>query len=416
MSIKKHLNASFVLGLTSALVLVLVFVGGFWVGQKAKAINWSSYFNHRLNQFKLEKLAQHFFPQENKSESTGIKTPLSDLMKQNKQLSIPDIVDAASESVVTVSIKKTQKVVDPSTGFLEFGPFGFRVPSEKTKQIQADIGTGFIVDQKQNLVVTNKHVVGDRNAQYLVIDKDNKEYKVTKIYRDPETDLAIIQVENLNKPALPLGDSDKIRVGESVIAIGTALGEFRHTVTAGVVSGLGRGITAGDGFYNREKLDNVIQTDAAINPGNSGGPLINAEGKVIGVNVAVTQGAENIGFALPINLVKTMLDNFNRTGKFNRPFLGVTFQMISPKAALANEVPQGAYIFEVVPGSSAEKAGIQPGDIIVEINKVKLDQRHSLIKEINKLRAGEEVELKYYRDGKFHQTKVKLGSTGEEEG
>jgi S1-C subfamily serine protease len=316
--------------------------------------------------------------------------------------------------VVTVSIKKTQRIIDPSTGVLEFGSFGLRVPSEKTKQIQADIGTGFVVDKMQNLVVTNKHVVGDRQAQYLVIDKDNKEYKVTKVYRDPETDLAIIQVDGLNKPALPLGDSDKIRVGESVIAIGTALGEFRHTVTAGVVSGLGRGITAGDGFANQEKLDNVIQTDAAINPGNSGGPLINAEGKVIGVNVAVTQGAENIGFALPINLVKTMLNNFNKTGKFTRPFLGVSFQMISPKAALANEVPQGAYIFEVMPNSSADKANLQPGDIIVELNGQKLNKKTNLLKVVKKLRAGEEVTIKYWRDGKFHQTKVKLGSAGEE--
>lgn len=248
-----------------------------------------------------------------------------------------------------------------------------------------------------------------------MIDKENKEYKVVKIYRDPETDLAIIKVNGLNKPALPLGDSDKIRVGESVIAIGTALGEFRHTVTAGVVSGLGRGITAGDGFFMLEKLDNVIQTDAAINPGNSGGPLINSRGEVIGVNVAVTQGAENIGFAIPINLVKTMLDNFNRTGKFVRPFLGVSYQMISPKAALANEIPQGAYVLEVVEGSAAQAAGLKTGDIIVELNGIKLDQKHPLVKVVNRLKAGEEISLKYWREGKFHTVKAKLGSMGEEE-
>ena len=414
MSVKKHLNTSFLLGLGSALVMVLVFAGGVWVGQEIKQVDWRSKLALGLSELKPAWLFEKLVQKDKQTSYQEENTPLKDLLKQQKELSIPDIVEAASDSVVTVSIKKVQKVIDPSTGLFEFGPFGVRLPREKTQQIQADIGTGFVVDSKDNLVVTNKHVVSDPTAQYLVIDKENKQYKVTRIYRDPDTDLAIIQVEGLNKPALPLGDSDKIRVGESVIAIGTALGEFRHTVTAGVVSGLGRAITAGDGFSMSEKLDNVIQTDAAINPGNSGGPLINAKGEVIGVNVAVTQGAENIGFAIPINLVKSMLENFNRTGKFTRPFLGVSYQMISPKAALANEVPQGAYVFEVVEGSAAEKAGLQPGDIITEVNGQKLTQKQSLVKVINKLKAGEEVKLKYWRDGKFYEVKVKLGTTGEE--
>ena len=144
-------------------------------------------------------------------------------------------------------------------------------------------------------MVTNKHVVSDVQG-YLVIDKDNKEYTVTDIYRDPANDLAIIRVEGLSKPALPMGDSDSVRVGEPAIAIGTALGEFPQSVTSGIVSGVGRGIQAGGAGVGLENLENVIQTDAAINPGNSGGPLLNAAGEVIGVNVAVTQGAENIGF------------------------------------------------------------------------------------------------------------------------
>ncbi len=413
MSIKKHLNASFLLGLFVSGMIVLIFAGGVVVGQKLSKFEFSTaFFQKEIDLLKKRLLGRSFIKDESKETS---QTPLADLLQQKEVLSIPDIVEAASDSVVTVSIKKTQKVIDPNSAFLEVGPFGVRLPGEKTKQIKADIGTGFVVDSQENLVVTNKHVVSDPTAKYLVIDKENKEYKVVKIYRDPETDLAIIKVNGLNKPALPLGDSDKIRVGESVIAIGTALGEFRHTVTAGVVSGLGRGITAGDGFFMLEKLDNVIQTDAAINPGNSGGPLINSRGEVIGVNVAVTQGAENIGFAIPINLVKTMLDNFNRTGKFVRPFLGVSYQMISPKAALANEIPQGAYVLEVVEGSAAQAAGLKTGDIIVELNGIKLDQKHPLVKVVNRLKAGEEISLKYWREGKFHTVKAKLGSMGEEE-
>lgn len=154
-----------------------------------------------------------------------------------------------------------------------------------------------------------------------------------------------------------------------MIAIGTALGQFRHTVTTGVISGLGRGIQAIDpGMGSAEEIDNVIQTDAAINPGNSGGPLLDRSGEVIGVNVAVSQGAQNIGFALPINVIKASIANFNDTGSFDRPYLGVSYRDISQEAALFNEVPQGAYVVSVVDGSSAAQAGLQAGDIITEFD------------------------------------------------
>ncbi len=336
-------------------------------------------------------------------------TPLGDLIKQGKDLTIPDVVEAAGESVVTVSIKKQQTVVSPfGGGIFNFGPFGFGTPSQqKTEEIQRDIGTGFVVDKGK--VVTNKHVVSDDQAEYLVIDKEGNEHKVEKIYRDPLNDLAIVQVENFDKPALPLGDSDNIRVGESVIAIGTALGEFRHTVTTGVVSGLGRGITAGDGFYQFEEIEGVIQTDAAINPGNSGGPLINAQGEVIGVNVAVSQSAENIGFALPINVVKASIDNFNATGQFDRPKLGVRYQMISEKAALLHEVPQGAYVDGVEENSTAQEIGIQAGDIITEINGSKLKDTE-LVVIINKLRVGQTVDIEIWREGEFKKLRATLQS------
>lgn len=338
------------------------------------------------------------------------ETSLSQLIDDSHGLSVPDVVDAASQSVLTVSIKKQQRVVSPlSGGIFNFGPFGLSVPdSSQVEEVQQDIGTGFVVAE-DGLVVTNKHVVADLQAEYKVYDKNDQEYPVSKIYRDPTNDLAILQVEGLQAPALPLGDSSNLRVGESVIAIGTALGEFRHTVTTGVISGLGRGITAGDGLSQFEDLEDVIQTDAAINPGNSGGPLISSQGQVIGVNVAVTQGAENIGFAIPINVVKASIDNFNQTGQFERPMLGVKYRMISQQAALLNEVPQGAYLVEVVGGSSAEVAGLKQGDIIISIDQKDLKDQ-DLAEILNTKKIGDEVEIRYFRNGEEKTIKVKLQS------
>ena len=316
---------------------------------------------------------------------------------------IIDVAEKAAPSVVTVSISKTEKI--PLFGFDPFGLFDFQT---KERKIEQDIGSGFIVEE--GLIVTNKHVVADTSAKYKVIDKDNNVYSVEAIYRDPVNDLAILKI-NTKLPSLELGDSDQLRVGQLVIAIGTALGEFRHTVTTGVVSGLGRGIVAGSLFQGYvERLDNVIQTDAAINPGNSGGPLLNSAGQVIGVNVAVAGGAENIGFAIPINVVKESLKIFKETGEFRRPFLGVEYQMISKKAALLNEVPQGAYVRRVIPDSAADQAGLREGDIILEIDGQKLtEEESSLAKIINRKKVGEEIEIKYCREGETKKVRVRLG-------
>jgi S1-C subfamily serine protease len=237
---------------------------------------------------------------------------------------IPDVADRASRSVVTITVKRQQRTLR-SLGGTPFGggplgdlfgltPFGenFRQPVQD-QEIKQDIGSGFVVDST-GLVVTNRHVVSDASAEYSVIDRDDKEHKVEKIYRDQSSDLAILKVTDLTAPVLDMGDSEQLRVGQPVIAIGTALGEFRHTVTTGVISGIGRSIEAGDGFSGRsESLENVIQTDAAINPGNSGGPLLDAMGRVIGVNTAVSAQGQNIGFALPINIIKQSIETFNRT-------------------------------------------------------------------------------------------------------
>ncbi len=314
-----------------------------------------------------------------------------------------DVADKASPSVVTVSITAQRQTVQPF--FLD--PFGmFSAPQGKSETVKQDIGTGFVVEG--GLVITNKHVVADTNAKYKVITKDDKELEVKKIYRDPVNDVAILQVDSDGLKPLELGDSSNLKVGQFVIAIGTALGEFRHTVTTGVISGLGRGVQAGDtlGGYV-EQLDNVIQTDAAINPGNSGGPLLNSVGQAIAINVAIAGNGQNVGFAIPINVLKESLDNFNKTGKFDRAFLGVRYRMIPKDTALLNDVPQGAYIVEVVKDSPAAKAGIQEGDIVTKISGQQLKEDDGgLAKVISQKKIGDEVEVEYYRDGQTKKVDV----------
>ncbi len=332
-----------------------------------------------------------------------------------EESAVIDVAEKASPSVVTVSITQEQSVMQPFM-MNPFGMFGgqqFFQQGGETEQVNQDIGTGFVVDSAQGLIVTNKHVVSETNGTYKIITKDDQEFEVKNIYRDPVNDLAVLQVDAQLPPALELGDSSQIKVGQFVVAIGTALGEFRHTVTTGVVSGLGRGIEAGDSYGGYvEQIDNVIQTDAAINPGNSGGPLLNSIGQVIGVNVAIAQGSQNIGFALPIDVVKASLDNFNQTGQFNRPYLGVRYRMISEEAALVNEVPQGAYIAEVVADSPADKVGFVQGDIITEIaGKPITEADGGLAAVINTLKVEDKVDVVYYRDGKKATVSVTLESS-----
>jgi len=325
---------------------------------------------------------------------------------------VTGVVEKATPSVVTVSISKTKVLSDPFSGMDFFGDFfgwgGQQRQQTQEQKIEQDIGSGFIISE-DGLIATNKHVVGDTSAKYKVVIGKDEVVEVKEIYRDPINDLAILKVDKKGLTPVKLGDSDKLKVGQTVIAIGTALGEFRSTVTAGVISGLGRGIVAGSPFEGSEKLDNVIQTDAAINPGNSGGPLFNSSGEVIGVNVAVSQSGQNIGFALPINLVKESIDNFKTTGEFERPYLGVSYKMISKQAALLNEVPVGAYVQEVIDESPAKKAGVAAGDIITEIDGKKLEEKSTeLATLINKRKIGETVKVKIWREGKEVEVGVKL--------
>jgi len=322
---------------------------------------------------------------------------------------VTKVVEQATPSVVTVSISKTQVINNNPFGNDFFSQFFGGQNTQETKKIEQDVGTGFIISN-DGLIVTNKHVVADLQAKYRVIIGKDEILEVKQIYRDPLNDLAILKVEKTDLRPVIMGDSDKIKVGQSVIAIGTALGEFRSTVTTGVISGLGRGITAGSPIEGSERLENVIQTDAAINPGNSGGPLFNSSGEVIGVNVAVSQSGQNIGFALPINIVKESIDNFRTTGEFERPYLGVAYQMITKQAALLNEVPQGAYIQNVVADGPADKAGVKIGDIVTQIDGIKLndDKNSSVVTIVNKKKIGDEVEVKVYREKQELTLKIRL--------
>lgn len=322
-----------------------------------------------------------------------------------------DTVKRVGPSVVTVVVNTPQSQGES----FDFGPFGFFEVPENDEPESRNIGSGFIVSS-EGLIITNKHVVSRTQASYQIITEKDQRYQVRQIYRDPLNDIAILKVgpnEHRGQSIKPvvLGDSSKLEVGQFVIAIGTALGEFRNTVTTGVISGLGRGVTAGSVFQGFvEELDNVIQTDAAINPGNSGGPLMNSEGEVIGVNTAVAASGQNIGFALPINAVKESIDNFNKTGQFNRPFLGVSYRMLDRQVALLNNVPQGAFVEEVVGDSPAKSSGILEGDIIYKADGKNLTADFDLSKAISSKKVGDSLALTVWRDEKTIEITAKLTS------
>lgn len=344
--------------------------------------------------------------------------PLESIKVVGEESVVIDVVKNVGPSVVTV----VQIAPPTKQSSFRLGPFGFiEVPDTGGSQEQtSSIGSGFILTE-EGLVATNKHVVSQAGVKYQVVTSDNKTYDVEKVFRDPLNDIAFLKInpnQNTGKKLSPvnLGNSSKLQVGQFVIAIGTALGEFRNTVTTGVISGLGRGITAGSVFQGFvEKLDNVIQTDAAINPGNSGGPLANSSGQVIGINTAVSQSGQNIGFALPISVLQESLKNFNENGQFNRPYLGVSYVMLSKKEAELNNLVEGAYIQSVVKGSPAELAGIGVRDVITSFDGKKvIAGTNELSTLIASKKVGDKVDITTVRDGKPVNLSATLGSAPNE--
>jgi len=296
--------------------------------------------------------------------------------------------------------------------------------TQKTETVQKGSGTGFLISA-DGLILTNKHVVSDTEASYTVLVNDGNKYEAEVLARDPYNDLALIKIKASGLPTLTLADSDKIEIGQTVIAIGNALGEFKNTVSSGVVSGLSRNITASDSSSGTsERIDNVIQTDAAINPGNSGGPLLNLNGEVIGINTATVIQAQSIGFAIPVNKAKKDIEQIISFGKIVYAYLGVYYAIINEDLQLKYDLPvdYGAWVGRdaagaqtptaVIKNSAAEKAGLKQDDIILEFNSEKITTDNSLAKMIQKRNPGDEIILKVLRD----KTEMTLEATlGERE-
>ncbi|MBI2055228.1 MAG: trypsin-like peptidase domain-containing protein [Candidatus Sungbacteria bacterium] len=326
-------------------------------------------------------------------------------------------VAEVSPAVVSIVASKDVPIVEqefvspfPDDPFFQqfFGD-QFKVPQLKQKGTQkqkVSSGTGFIVSS-DGFILTNKHVVADTAAEYTVFMNDGTKLDAKVLARDPIQDFAIVKIEKTGLTAVRLGDSSKIKIGQTAIAIGNSLGEFRNTVSVGVVSGLSRSVTASGGGIGSEELIDLIQTDAAINPGNSGGPLLNLRGEVVGINTAIVQGAQNIGFSIPINKAKRDIESVKRTGKIIYPFVGVRYVSLNTDIQKQNNFPvsEGAWLKAgesepaVVPGSPAEKAGLKTGDIIVEINGVKIDADHTLTSVLQDYAVGDMVKVVYLRNG-----------------
>jgi S1-C subfamily serine protease len=357
---------------------------------------------------------------------TMIQDDKNKVLKVTEDSVTIDLVKSTAPSVVSVTIKKDisqqQQVLDPFffSPFNQF--FGNQIPSQPTpKNTEPNIqkvggGSGFIISP-DGYILTNRHVVSDDKATYSVTLNDGKEYEAKVVGTDLFNDIGVLKIDAKNLPVLKVGDSDSLQVGQSVIAIGNALAQFSNTVTKGVVSGIGRSVTAGGGGTS-ENLEGVIQTDAAINPGNSGGPLINLAGEVVGINTAVSQEGQLIGFAIPINSVKSVIKGVLAEGEIIRPYLGVRYVLITDTMAKENKLPvnSGALISKgqtkdelaVIPGSPADKAGLTENDIIISVNGQKISDTTTLSKIISGFNPGDTIKLHVYSKGKEKDISVTL--------
>ncbi len=278
-------------------------------------------------------------------------------------------------------------------------------------------GTGMIVTA-DGYVLTNKHVISDAKNISIILDDGTTFEKVELVGTDPLNDVAFLKIQNAKDlPTVKLGDSKTIHTGQQVIAIGNALGQFQNTITSGIISGIGRSITATNSDASEsETLSDLIQTDAAINSGNSGGPLVNAAGEVIGINTATSDGADGIGFAIPISSVKGMLKNITNKNSADRAYIGAYYVMITPDVAKAYNLPvtAGAYLYgsaqysAITKNSPADKAGLKDKDIVLEINGVKIGTAGSISSIIGEYMPGDTVQFKVLRDGKEKTINVTL--------
>ena len=317
--------------------------------------------------------------------------------------SFADLAERLKPTVVNISTTKTMRSGGMRSPFGGGSPFDRYFGSDdfferffgdvpKREFKQRSLGSGFIISA-DGYIFTNNHVV-EQADKILVKLSDGREYKADVIGRDAKTDIALIKIKPSNSlPVADIGDSEKLRVGEWVMAIGNPFG-LEQTVTAGIVSAKGRVIGAGP-------YDNFIQTDASINPGNSGGPLFNMEGKVIGINTAIVAHGQGIGFAIPISMAKSILPDLKSKGKVTRGWMGISVQEVSEDIAknLKLKEKSGALISEVFKGDPADKAGLQPGDVVIEVNGTKIKDTHQLLIVIASFHVGEKVNVKVLRDG-----------------
>lgn len=362
-----------------------------------------------------------------RQQATSAPVPNNQPITIAENSGVIDVVKKASPAVVSIIISKDLSKISgygvspyglsPFDQLFGFNRQGQQTPQEPNVQ-KIGAGSGFFVS-KDGLILTNKHVVSDSAASYTVLTSDGKSYDAKVLSTDPINDIALVKIEITNAPTLELSNSDNLDIGQAVIAIGNSLGQYSNTVTTGVVSGIGRSITAGGtdgaGF---EQLEGVIQTDAAINPGNSGGPLLNMVGQVIGINTAIDQEGQSVGFAIPSNDARKDLDSFKKTGKITRPFLGVRYLLITPDVAKRQKLAKdyGALVQRgdgsgeaaVIPGSPAAKGGIVENDIILEVNGKRIDEEHTLAGALRTFFVGDVVTLKIYRAGEEKTVQVTL--------
>lgn len=340
----------------------------------------------------------------------GTEREVSERVLRQDEL-VVSVVKRVAPAVVSVVETKDVPVIEQ----FFINPFGddplleqfqFRIPQFRqrgTERQEIGRGTGFTISP-DGLILTNKHVVADTGAEYTVFLNDGTKLAAKVLARDPVQDLAVLKVERSGMPTVTLGDSSKLEIGQTVIAIGNALGEFRNTVSVGVISGLGRTIVAA-GPGGAEQLQELVQTDAAINPGNSGGPLLDLRGEVVGVNTAMARGAENIGFAIPIEKAKRDIESVKAVGRIIYPFLGIRYVVISRELQQKEKLPvdYGALLVKgdgepaIVPGSPAERVGLKEGDIILEFNGERIEPPRTLAALIQKYQVGDTVTLKVLR-------------------
>lgn len=401
-----------------------IFLGGFISAQTARANFLNDFFNNFISPFLAGMPTST--PQFGGSASgTAATSPQSaaPLYKPvvDYENAVVNAVKKASPAVVAITISKNVPIIEncPQNPFGNLPPefqqfFGqdfpqFSAPCDtgKTKLQEVGGGSGFIISS-DGLILTNKHVAGDKTASYTVFTNDGKKYAAKILAVDPAQDLAVLKINANNLPTVELGDSSSLELGQTAIAIGNALGEFRNTVSVGVISGLSRTVTASGPNVGSETISGVIQTDAAINPGNSGGPLLNLEGQVVGINTAIAEGAQNIGFAIPVNTAKRDISSVKTSGEINVPYLGVRYITVTADLAKAQKlsIDYGALIRgsadgpAVVAGSPAAKAGLQSEDIILAVNGQKIDSDHLLSDVISQFNVGDTVTLKVNRGGK----------------